>query len=83
VTDLFGNETAPPKRRTTPTPNGYAWTPGSGPDGETCGSCKHSFRGWGAKVFYKCLLTKSMHTHGRATDVLLKSPACKFFERDG
>jgi hypothetical protein len=84
MSDLFGNETEPPvqKKRTEPKPNGYAWTPGSGPEGKRCSDCAHSFKAWAAGTYYKCDLTKASHTRGRKTDILIRSPACKFFEQE-
>ena len=62
---------------------GYAATPGSGPAGETCRSCSNlrSVQG-GNRKFYKCALRT--WTHGKATDVLIGSPACAMWrKRDG
>ena len=81
--DLFG---APPKAhrvpklrgRTTTRANGYAAMPGTGPEGETCGSCAncrgHTTRA--DRTFYKCALQVNAWTHGRGSDVLLRAPAC-------
>lgn len=87
--DLLGNEVSEEqarallkRKRREPTPNGYAWKPGTGPAGETCGSCKHHFRNQMAKVYHKCSLSESRWTGGRATDILVRSPACKFWEAD-
>lgn len=79
---LFGG--AEPARRyaspskISPPPAGYAAQPGTGPENETCGSCTHCrVRTGSARRFYKCALMVSAWTHGRDSDVLLKSPACK------
>lgn len=54
---------------------GYAATPGSGPEGETCRSCAHSyFVSPNVKRFYKCRLTPL--TRGAASDIKIKSAAC-------
>lgn len=81
--DLFGESHAPEKKRTTPIPNGYAWTPGSGPDEKRCWDCVYAFKVCAAGTYHKCKLTKDKHTRGRATDILLRSPACKFFKQEG
>lgn len=53
MTDLFGQLSLPPltdaerkrmRRRASEVPRGYAWRPGTGPDGETCKSCAHYCR---------------------------------------
>jgi hypothetical protein len=62
-------------------PRGYAWPPGTGPAGETCGSCKHLFRNRLAKTYLKCSLTRAAWTGGRASDVLAGAAACKKWER--
>ena len=59
-------------------PRGYVMPPGSGPAGETCGSCKH-MAGRGGR-YRKCRLAESKWTHGPATDVLARSPACSKWE---
>lgn len=61
-----------------PKRGGYAAPPGTGPDGETCGSCKHIFR---TSRYRKCEKRKSAWSHGFATDVFARSPACKFWEK--
>ncbi|MGH8326882.1 MAG: hypothetical protein ACRET2_08985 [Steroidobacteraceae bacterium] len=62
------------------TPRGYAAPPGTGPAGETCGSCKHCGRMRQAKRWIKCLLMRARWSHGRATDILARSPACSKWE---
>ena len=57
--------------------NGYAALPGSGPAGETCGSCEHLYRNRMAKTYYKCSLMERGWTGGKATDVLVRAPACR------
>ena len=58
--------------------NGYAATPGTGPDGETCKTCDHKTYHETAKRYYKCDLVN--WSHGKGTDVLLRSPACLRWE---
>lgn len=63
-------------------PRGYADHPGTGPEGETCKSCKHSYHGGtGHKSFPKCALTRRCHTSGRRTDILMRAAACSKWEK--
>lgn len=83
--DLFGNEITIDqaralKKRKSPVPNGYAWRPGTGPEGETCGSCKHLVRRQYSGTFLKCALMRDQWTRGGATDIRARAPACKFWE---
>lgn len=58
----------------------YPRKPGTGPQGESCRTCKYLFtKHYGSKNYYKCFL---MHeTNGPGTDIRLKSPACKRWEK--
>lgn len=86
--DIFGNEVdaqamwdAPltKKKRKPAPPRGHAWMPGTGPAGETCGTCKHRIVKQGsARNFQKCGKTK--WTNGPGTDIRAKDPACKLWE---
>lgn len=58
-------------------PRGYAYFPGTGPQGETCGSCEHITAG---RRWHKCGLARATWTSGRGTDVLVRSPACKYWQ---
>lgn len=58
----------------------YAATPGTGPDGETCGSCRHLVRKQLANIYRKCGLCRPWWTGGGATDVKARSPACSRWE---
>lgn len=90
--DLFGLDRAltPAERkkmnRRTPVPRGHAWKPGTGPTGETCGTCRHLYRNRMAKTYLKCALMQVQWTGGAGTDVRAKDAACKFWgsnnERD-
>jgi hypothetical protein len=64
-------------KRRDPEPKGYAALPGTGPDGETCGSCAHvaHFDRWA-----KCRLVRGRWTGGRGSDVKVRSPACRRWE---
>lgn len=59
---------------------GHAWTPGTGPEGETCKTCKHLYRKRESKVYMKCLLVRERWTGGFKTDIRAKDPACKKWE---
>lgn len=63
-------------------PAGYAALPGTGPAGETCGSCKYMARcgNGGSKTWRKCELMQLKWTGGPKTDVLARSPACRRWE---
>jgi len=62
-------------------PKGFARPPGTGPYGETCGTCVYirHVRG-GANVYKKCALIQHRWTHGPGTDIKSKSPACELWE---
>ena len=51
----------------------YAAPPGTGPSGETCGSCEHI---WRSEKYRKCNLMRACWTSGPRTDILARSPAC-------
>ena len=72
--DLFGDAPAPKVNR------GYAGHPGAGPDGETCGNCLHlvHWQPGSGRVFFKCGRTR--WTHGEATDIRKKTPACEHWQ---
>lgn len=60
----------------------YAAAPGTGPDGETCGTCAHS--GWRGNVagrYLKCGLMRATWSGGKGSDVKVRSPACSKWER--
>lgn len=58
----------------------HAARPGTGPEEETCGSCRHLCARAFARVYYKCGLMEARWTGGRATDVRKKDAACRFWE---
>lgn len=82
--DLFGEAPEQTSRKSSKKsstkPWGYACPPGTGPAGKTCRDCVHSYAKRLGKTYYKCLLAKSKWTGGRASDILLRSPACSRFE---
>ena len=59
----------------------YAAHPGSGPEGETCRSCKHYGRvEYHGKIWLKCMLCRAFWTHGAGTDIKAGAPACSKWE---
>ncbi|MDP3740324.1 MAG: hypothetical protein Q8R02_23255 [Hyphomonadaceae bacterium] len=61
----------------------YADHPGTGPAGETCGSCKNLYRKHMGKTYLKCSLTEKFWTGGGGTDIKARSPACSKWEAEG
>lgn len=62
-------------------PRGYADKPGTGPKGETCGSCKHkTYAGSTAGSYPKCRLNEARWTRTRRTDILVGAAACSKWE---
>lgn len=58
-------------------PKGYVALPGTGPKGETCGTCTHKVS---MRKYRKCELNRPRWTHGPGTDILARSPACSKWE---
>ena len=91
--DLFGNDVvfdanAPAMtelerkrlyRRNASHPRGHAAPPGTGPEGETCGSCAHYTRRKFAGTYRKCGLMEAHWTNGPKSDIRAKDPACKLW----
>lgn len=78
VNDLFGNAVVEPvkKRRRKVR---HAQPPGTGPAGETCGTCDHlHVYQPGSNLFFKCGLLKPVG--GAATDIRKKDPACRMWK---
>jgi hypothetical protein len=71
--------TADGKRKTTE-PRGHAAAPGTGPAGQSCGTCRHLCRIKYAKTYLKCGLMKSRWTGGPGTDIRAKDAACARWE---
>lgn len=61
-------------------PRGYADHPGTGPKGETCGSCVHHVVKRMGGSYHKCELTRSCWTGGRRSDILVRAAACSKWE---
>jgi len=88
MSDMFGLGIPLPKlkakgKRGTPTPRGHAAQPGTGPEGETCGTCQHLYRNRLAKTYLKCELMQLYWTGGRGSDVRAKDPACRRWKNAG
>lgn len=58
----------------------YAALPGSGPAGETCGSCANLCRKRMGNTYLKCGLARAWWTGGPGTDVKARSAACSKWE---
>ena len=83
--DMLGGEAVPGSRlrrirRTGKAPvarDGWADKPGTGPEGETCGSCTWCEAFHYAKRYYKCAGRAGHHWKGgRTTDIRPLDPAC-------
>lgn len=60
---------------------GHPYPPGSGPRGESCGSCgKLRSGGELGKRYFKCNVLRGSWTGGAGTDVRKKDPACLAWE---
>lgn len=71
------------RRRRRGEPNGFASPPGSGPKGESCGTCRHycSVQG-GARAYPKCGLLRHRWTNGPGTDIRKSAPACRHWQKE-
>lgn len=86
--DMFGNEVTVAEARALlakkgrkPTqPKGYVAPPGTGPDGETCKTCRHIYRNQMSKTYLKCGLNRAAWTGGPGSDIRASSPACRMWE---
>lgn len=58
----------------------HAALPGTGPVGETCGSCANLYRKRMGNTYLKCALTRAQWTGGAGTDVKARDPACSKWE---
>lgn len=57
----------------------YPMPPGTGPEGESCGTCKYIRQvGYRTKRYFKC--GRMPLTHGEGTDIRKSSPACGKWE---
>lgn len=69
------------ERSTRSKKHGHAAPPGTGPKGETCGSCKNLYRKSMGKTYLKCWLMKAVWTGGGGTDVRARDLACRKWEK--
>ncbi len=54
---------------------------GTGPEGETCGTCKYLIRiEYHNRAYRKCEKMKGHWTHGPGTDVRAKDEACRWWK---
>lgn len=64
-----------------PPRKGHAGHPGSGPDGETCGSCQHyALSHHRGGTYRKCGLVRANWSHGPGTDIRKRDPACELWK---
>lgn len=59
----------------------HAAAPGTGPECETCKTCRHYCRVHADKVYRKCGLTRATWSHGPGTDIRAMDLACEKWER--
>ncbi len=81
--DLFGIEVSDewPSLLTKPkVDRAHAAAPGTGPEGETCGTCDHLWRRVLSKTYMKCCLMKDNWTGGPGSDIRCKDLACSFWK---
>lgn len=82
--DLFGEEVVligKPSLKGVKRVTGYAAPPGTGPAGETCGTCRHIRRERnysGNKRWAKCAI--GYQSSCDASDIKVRAPACKLWE---
>jgi hypothetical protein len=82
--DMFGIEITVAEARAilgrkTPQRKGYAAPPGTGPEGETCKSCRHIYRNEMSKTYLKCSLMRARWTGGPGSDIRACAPACRLW----
>lgn len=82
MTDLFGQPDPPARSPRHRPARGHAAPPGTGPEGETCGTCTHLVRtGRSRRCYPKCGLIRAAWTHGPKTDIRIRDKACRKWER--
>ncbi len=59
--------------------HGHYAAPGTGPKGESCGTCAYLARNELGKTYFKC--GRTAWTHGSATDIAKRDDACLGWER--
>jgi hypothetical protein len=64
-----------------PLDRAHPYPPGSGPYGQTCGTCaKLCTRHGSSKTYFKCHVLMKFWTAGPGTDIRKKDPACLCWE---
>lgn len=80
TTSLFGwDQPMRPTKAKRRQPKGNPSPIGSGPAGETCRTCVHSYCRSFAKTYWKCARTKA--TSGPGSDIRLKWQACSQWQK--
>lgn len=82
MTDRFELMVLPPSaiKPKKPKKHGHAALPGTGPEGETCGSCANLARKVMARTYLKCGLMRAYWTGGTGSDVRAADAACRRWE---
>lgn len=79
--DLFGEPISEKPSIKNPV-GGYAARPGSGPSGETCRTCRFAVcAGYHDRNYWKCQKIEHAWTFGPGSDIRLKAPACRHWEK--
>lgn len=62
--------------------NAHPYPPGTGPKGETCGTCRMCVKNpYRDRNYYKCRYLKFRWTCGQGTDLRLKDEACFLWKK--
>jgi hypothetical protein len=80
ILDLLGDPIGPRRPSNRRRDNAHYSTI-RGPEGETCGTCRHC-EGvkYHDKTYFKCGLVRACWSHGRKTDIRKKDQACVAWE---
>jgi hypothetical protein len=63
-----------------PLDRAHPYPPGSGPRGQSCGTCAKLCSRKFQRTYYKCHVLMRFWTAGRGTDIRKKDPACMSWE---
>jgi hypothetical protein len=63
-----------------PIDRAHPYPPGSGPPGQSCGTCAKLCSRTFKKTYFKCHVLMRFWTAGRGTDIRKKDPACMSWE---
>ncbi len=73
--------TARAEARKAPRPDrAHPYPPGSGPRGQSCGTCAKLMERRFSKTYFKCHVLMKTWTGGAGTDIRKKDPACLAWE---